>query len=189
MTHRPAQRGWRRLHRHNRGYTVVELMVTVAILGILSAVVIDVGWREWRREQVNSVVLELASWLQSVRRAALKGNSCLVTIQSGSLASGAQLAQISGCSTVQALRLSGISGNRNVEVSVQGMDNNSFTFTPAGTLFPAPEADPDLQVPIVISVRLDGDADSGRCLQLDGLLGALDLGVLRDDACVVGAGI
>lgn len=184
MTRRPAHPRW-----HHRGYTLVELMVTVVVIGILSSVVINVGWREWRREQVNSVVLELAGWLQMVRRSALRGNSCQVTIHPAApMTAGAELASISNCGMVQPLRLSslsGIGGHRPLEVAVQGVTNRPFTFsfTPAGTIFVAPDVD-DPQ--IVIAVTME---DTRRCVQLDGLLGALDLGVATDTGCAVGGGI
>lgn len=185
MTRSPALQRWRRRFPSGRGFTLTELMVTVAVLGILSGVVINVGWREWRREQVNSVVLELAGWLQMVRRGALTGNSCQVTITPAAYAAGDLLAQVSPCGTVQSLRLIGLSGNQNVVVSIQGVANNTFTFTPAGTLSPPPSA----ADPIVISVMLEGHEDTRRCVQLDGLLGALDLGVVTDAGCAVGGGI
>jgi type II secretory pathway pseudopilin PulG len=187
MKRQLIQRPWHRLLRKG-GTTIVEVIVTVAILGILSSVVIHVGWREWRREQVNSVVLELASWLQTVRRGALKGNSCQVTIRPAEfMGAGGELASINNCGTVQPLRLSSLSGigaNRHFKVAVQGRIDTpfTFTFTPAGTIFVADVDDPL----IVISVTL---GDISRCVQLDGLLGALDLGVASGSGCAVGGGI
>lgn len=192
MKHRLIQDRWQGFLRPRWGYTLVELLVTVAILGILSSVVIHVGWREWRREQVNSVVLELASWLQMVRRSALKGNSCQVTIHPAeSMTGGDELASINNCGTVQPLRLSslsGVGGNRHFRVSVQGLTGTPFTFafTPAGTIFVAPEVDDPL---IVIAVTME---DAQRCVQLEGLLGALDVGVTTApnwDRCDVVGGI
>ena len=81
------------MKRPNPGISLTEVLVVVAILGVLSGLVIDAGIRDWRREQVNAVVVELAGWLESVRRAALKGSSCQVTLFDGTLAAGAVLAQ------------------------------------------------------------------------------------------------
>lgn len=73
------------------GFSLTEVMVVVAILSVLSGLVIDAGIRDSRREQVNAVVVELAGWLESVRRAALKGSSCQVTLTTtnGTLGAGA----------------------------------------------------------------------------------------------------
>lgn len=184
MTHPLARTRWRRLLRAGRSFSVSELLVAVAILGILSAVVIDLGLREWRREQVNSVVVELAGWLQSVRRGALKGNSCTVNLTQGRLDRGARLAQVSSCGGVAALHLHGLAANQPVVVALLRAPEHGFTFTPAGTLSPPPQRD----APIVIQVALEGHPDSGRCLQLEGLLGAIDLGVSSGESCVVGGG-
>lgn len=181
MTDPLPSRGWRRRLRVALGYTVTELMVTVAVLGIVSAVVIDEGLRQWRREQVNGVVVELAGWLQSVRRGALKGNSCRVSLIPGTVVSGDRLATVSDCGGVGALNLTGLTSRQRVVVALVRTSDNGFSFTPAGTLSPPPERD----APIVIHVALADHPDSGRCLQLEGLLGAIDLGVPRGEACVV----
>ena len=51
------------MKRPNSGFSLTEVMVVVAILSVLSGLVIDGGIRDWRREQVNAVVVELAGWL------------------------------------------------------------------------------------------------------------------------------
>lgn len=196
MTDRRPFRRWQRLLRPGPGFTVMELMITVAILGILSAVVIDAGLREWRREQVNSVVLELAGWLQTVRRVALKGSSCTVTLAPprvlpDTYVTGDQLAQVSSCGSVQPFRLIGIQADKRFEVRLLHATNDDvtgFTFTPAGTLSPPPPP----ETPIVITVALTDHPDARRCLRLDGLLGALDVGVptsASGDDCAVGVGL
>lgn len=69
------------MSRRARGYSLGELLVTVAVLGILSAVVLNgIGVREWQRRRVNAVAVELTGWLEAVRRSALKGTGCRVTL-------------------------------------------------------------------------------------------------------------
>lgn len=144
-----------------RGYSLVEVLLVVVILGILAGLMIDAGIRDLRRERVNTVVVELAGWLETVRRDAQRGKSCPVTIQGGSVAGGAVLAS-SPCRGNHT-----ITPNQPFTVS---STSSSFTFTPAGTLFPAPET------PVVIGVRLADGGEPARCVQLEGLLGLISVG-------------
>lgn len=148
------------------GYSLTELMVVVVVIGILSGVVIDAGIRDWRRERVNTVIVELAGWLETVRRDALRGRSCTVTINAGSLAPGGQLAN-SDCRGT--FSITAITGNHAFEVT-SNVEN--LTFTPAGTLFPARPN----ESPAVITVRLADDPEPQRCVELDGLLGLISVG-------------
>lgn len=160
------------------GFTLAELLITVAVLGVLTGLLIQASARDWRRERVNGVVVELAGWLETVRRSALRGHSCSVTLPAG----GAPLlASASNCGNVPPLRLPGLTDRPPVVVTSSAA-GNSFSFTPAGTLHPAP----DEGSPIVITVRLADDPDPSRCLQLDGLLGVIDVGHANAGACVRG---
>ena len=165
------------------GFTVVELLVTLAILLTLAALVVDLGRREWRREQVNTVVLQLAGWLETVRRGAIQANGCTVTLTGGTYATGDTLAQLTTCGAIRPFRLTGLSANQRFVLG-DGVSTTQFSFTPAGTVFPAPAADR----PIVISLALADDADPQPCLQLDGLLGAIDVGYTNGSSCVIGEG-
>lgn len=181
---RAAVLAW--LRRPRRAFTLMELMLTLAVLLILVGLVIQLNGRDWRREQVNAVVIELAGWLESVRRGAIKGSSCTVTIEHGDYASAgpALLGKLepSSCGNVQPFRLVGLSANQAIHV----VETRSFTFTPAGTLFPPPSA----KAPIVIRLHLTNHTEPERCLQLDGLLGVIDVGHSQGtNVCVIGEGI
>lgn len=167
-----------RLRQRPRAFTLMELILTVAVLVILTGLLIQVNQRDWRREQVNAVLIELSGWLETVRRGALKGNSCTVTISKDTYRIGdaktlGQLQSqppgqgtVPSCGNVQPFTLKGIAGNQAITVA----SSVSLTFTPAGTLFPPPTT------PIVISIGLADDSAPTRCLQLEGLLGAIDVG-------------
>lgn len=175
-----------------RGFSLSELLITVVILGILSGLMIDAGVRDWRRERVNTVVVELAGWLESVRRAALKGSSCRVTLTttSGTLAGGATLATAAdvgtgdgdaianNCRSAQPFQLTGLTAHQAFRVRT-GNTAGSFVFTPAGTLFPAPES----SSPIEIRIALADDDDPERCVQLDGLMGLISVGRVSNGSC------
>ena len=52
---RPSERAW--------GYTLVELMVIVAVIGILAAIAVPSFLFVLRRERVNALAFEIAGWL------------------------------------------------------------------------------------------------------------------------------
>ena len=174
------------MKRPNPGFSLTEVMVVVAILSVLSGLVIDAGIRDWRREQVNAVVVELAGWLESVRRAALKGSSCQVTLTTtdGTVAAGAVLARgadvgatdadsvaaaspiANNCRSSQPLVIPSLGTVQSFQIAATA---GSFVFTPAGTLYPAPQP----SAPIVIEVSLADGQDPQRCVQLEGLMGLI----------------
>jgi prepilin-type N-terminal cleavage/methylation domain-containing protein len=75
------------------GFSLVELLVVTLIVGILATVGISVSDTDWRRERVNAAALDLAGWLEAVRRQSVRGQGCVVTLVSNnSLAAGANIA-------------------------------------------------------------------------------------------------
>ena len=70
---------------------------------LLAPSAISASGDSWRRERVNAVAIELAGWLDTVRRASTKGNACQVTISGGSLPAGATLATATQIVTAQAI--------------------------------------------------------------------------------------
>jgi prepilin-type N-terminal cleavage/methylation domain-containing protein len=167
----------KRLRSRRAGFSLSELMIVVVVLGILSALVIDVGIRDWRRQQVNAVAVELAGWLDTVRRVALKGSSCTVTFEAAASFSPGHTLARSSCSPPQPFRISGLTHNQGFRAVVP----ESFSFTPAGTVHPAPAGNS----PLLIRVRLADHGDPERCVQLDGLLGVIGVGQWSGGGCHV----
>lgn len=62
----------KRLNLVQSGFTLVEALVTVAILGIVSAIAIPSFAFVLRRERVNAVALEAAGWLEEARSQSAK---------------------------------------------------------------------------------------------------------------------
>lgn len=177
-----------------RGFSLQELLVAVVILGILAGLMIDAGLRDWRRERVNTVTIELAGWLESVRRAALKGNSCQVQIvgaggsplkNGDQLATSISLAQDArnplslehNCRSSQPLEITSLGNNSTFNVQVTA-GSSTFTFTPAGTMSSNSSQD------TVIRIALhDAPYDQARCIRLEGLLGFISVGQMSGSTC------
>lgn len=66
---------------HAKGFTLVELMVTVSIVGILAGMSIVAFTRNWRDERVKAVTRESTGWLEEIRRIAIqRGAPCVVVL-------------------------------------------------------------------------------------------------------------
>lgn len=64
-----------------QGFTLVELMVTVTIVGILAGLSVVTFTRNWRDERVKAATRETTGWLDEVRRIAIqKATPCQVSI-------------------------------------------------------------------------------------------------------------
>jgi len=95
MTERSAIASPRRPRRiPPQGFSVVELMVTTAIIMLLASLSIAGAVNQWRSEQTYAVAEELAGWIATVQRAAMRGRRCDITIAAGggSLGNGQVLA-------------------------------------------------------------------------------------------------
>jgi Tfp pilus assembly protein FimT len=166
------------------GFTLTELMVILATITLLSAAGISESGNSWRRERVNAVAIDLAGWLDTVRRASMKGNACLVTFTGGSLAAGATLATASqivsaetiasNCLVSQPLTISTSLGN-STNFSIAPGGSTSFKFTPRGTVNAA-ATNTQLSNPIVITISLEGSAGPLRCVRISEGLGLISIG-------------
>lgn len=68
-------------HSSLHGFTMVELMVTVAVLGILAGISFVSFTRNWRDERVKAASRETAAWLDEVRRVAIqKATPCRIRV-------------------------------------------------------------------------------------------------------------
>jgi prepilin-type N-terminal cleavage/methylation domain-containing protein len=157
-----------------QGLTLPELMVVVTIIGILLSVSIDSGLKEWRREKVNKVAIELAGWLENARRAALRSDGCAISFVTGTLNDGGTLATAS-CMPTWPLVIN--TNNNAIRYSITAT-SPSFSFTPRGTRSPSSSD-------ITISLGLSPDQGIGRCVAIQGLLGIVSPGKLVDGSCVL----
>jgi len=159
---------------NQQGLTLPELMVVVTIVGILLSVAIDSGFKEWRREKVNRVTIELAGWLENARRAALRSDGCTVSLVTGTLSNGSTLATAT-CMPRWPLVVT--TNSSAIRYSITAT-TTSFSFTTRGTRYPS-------STPITVSIGLSPDEGIGRCVAVQGLLGVISPGKLVNGTCVV----
>lgn len=68
-------------------FTLVEMMVTVSIVGILAGVSIVAFTRNWRDERVKSATQESSAWLDEIRRIAIqRAAPCVVELNQATAA-------------------------------------------------------------------------------------------------------
>lgn len=92
--------------RQLAGFTLVEQLVIVAVIGILSSMAVPSFLFALRRERVNAVAFETAGWLEEIRSIAARevnpdpnAGGCAIVIAAAqpSARSGDVIAGISGC--------------------------------------------------------------------------------------------
>ena len=154
-------------------FSLTELMVIMAIVGILTGIAVPNVLRNWQDESLNSANKQAIAWLDDLRRKAIQQSSpCRVQISTNP----AQL--IGSCDNAaeitSTLDLAAVIPNGNQLILT--LPNNSPTtwvFTPRGTT----TTDAELRM------NLPGST-LGRCIGLLKPLGLLRSGKQRLDTCV-----
>ncbi|MCT0212078.1 MULTISPECIES: pilus assembly FimT family protein [Synechococcales] len=164
------------------GFSLIELMVTVAVLGIASAVVINATGREWQRERVNGVAIQLAAWLEAVRSSSqrLGGTGCTVTFSTGALAAGAEIARVTPAACAPISPVSTNDANARaflLPVVANGPDRFGVALAPAAptTVSFTPRSSMSATVDTDLKVHLAGTTQL-RCVRLTATIGQIQIG-------------
>ena len=162
-----------------QGFTLVELMTAIAVVGILSTIGIGSYTRITGREKVNAVTIGLAGWIDQVRKASTLGSSCTATINqaitpdsiiaTAALTSTTQTA-IERSTCVPAFSMSELSGPSSSR-STYSINSNNMSgiqtvvqFTPRGTLvLPSENSSIDITVQLLPS-------GPSRCISIKDLI-------------------
>lgn len=156
-------------------FTLVELMVVVAIIGIVNGIVIAVGSRDWQRERVNAVAIGLAGWLEEVRGNSLRqisddpaAGGCVVTLSSlSNVSAGTALASVtpSTCASDASFVIPGVVSGADRYDTTSTAD--TITFTPRGSVTSTNDT--------VMKILLRGSSQL-RCVRVSAILGLVRIG-------------
>jgi Tfp pilus assembly protein FimT len=158
------------------GFSLLELLVVVAFIGMINGLTIALTGNEWQRERVNSVAVGLAGWLEEVRGNALRQTSdnpaaggCVVTVSNLSNAAvGSVLATVSPsiCAAEASFVIPGVTGSAD-RYDTASSDAATITFTPRGSVTSSNDA--------VVRILLRGSAQL-RCVRVSAILGLVRVG-------------
>jgi prepilin-type N-terminal cleavage/methylation domain-containing protein len=178
----------------SQGFSLFELVVTIAVLGIVSNLVIPAGIEGYRTQRVNAAVSELAGWLNEVQASTDSKNvSCSVSIKTGTLGTQDVMATATAinpgtttaasgkvCGSGNPLRLPGAGGASRFSVGTS-FTGSTFYFTQRGAISTDNTAglakSTGTNDDNNLSIRISADSQPPmRCVRLTGMLGLIRIG-------------
>ncbi len=167
--HHPAKR--RLQYRRTNAFTMVEAMVTIALIGIILGISIRESGSAYNRDKLNEASLLLRGWLLEIaNKPDTTGQSCAITITPGTITTGGQIASVAPttCSITPTLRLPGNFTGLTFNV---GTTQATWSFTRRTAI--------DSANNVVIKLSLNGFT-ALRCVRVQAISGLIRLG--RNDA-------
>ena len=127
----------RRVVTHTRGFTATELVVVVAVIGIITAVSVPMLWTYFRTSALRGGAQEAVTVLNSARQLAIRFNTTACVTNDGT-----NVQYHVGTCAAAAWTGPGTDGNGNVRlangITLSGTNNLCFNYLGAGAATPAP---------------------------------------------------
>lgn len=156
----------------DQGFSLVELIVVTAIIGIISGVSLPLLTRNLENEQLNAATKVAAAWLDDIRRQAIQNSTaCRVVVDSANTSLNGSCDDLENSSSN--LNLSDeIESKQPITLIRTDTGTTEIVFTPRGTA----TSGADLELSLAGS-------SLGRCLRVMAPLGLVRLGQRIDSAC------
>ena len=150
--------------RNHNGFTLLELMLVVTLIGLLSGIALPNFLSNWEDERLNATTKITVAWLDDLRRKAIQNSvPCRATWDAANSSLSAQCDHEIGPSSTLNLKTE-ISNSETLAVSLRSGDPTVWIFTPRGTSTTDAEA----------TFTLSGSSSNhGRCLRVTAPLGLI----------------
>lgn len=161
------------------GFSLPELLVAMAIAGILSGIGFALYQRQWQGERTKAAARELAARLDELRRRAQqKAGACHVAIDPATATIAPATTNTSACGDFGALNLrSAVQAGSDLQVCIQALDSTAacstatagttLVFTPRGTATTWPAS-----TGVLLRLHRPGDS-TDRCIAVVAPLGLI----------------
>ena len=152
------------MQTQTQGFTLVELILVVSIIGLFSGIALPNFLSNWEDERLNATTKTVVAWLDDLRRKAIQNSvPCRATWDLANTTLSAQCDHETSTSSTLNLRAE-ISNSENLAVNLRAGDPTVWIFTPRGT------STTDAQATLTLT---GSNSDPGRCLRLSAPLGLI----------------
>jgi type II secretory pathway pseudopilin PulG len=166
-------------------FSLPEVLIIVAILGILSTVSISFSNLELQRARINSIQLALAGWLQVVQRSALLNQSSSPNEGGCSVAFDPGSGKTNGSRVATATPLGDCGPNSTLFVDINNLGASEISLTSVPTIIFTPRGTtiyPDDSNSAEILFQLS-NSSLVRCVRLSGIAGVIEVGSGTKNTC------